>query len=134
MCAPDKVWTANICSRGFGLHYFYGVDLGCACGPGMAGCRVSSPLEHSCAVNVNATQKEHRAVTAQVILIFEPAFCSIGSDGNVSVYNVGDGGSIPGSERSPGEGATVHGVAKSRARLSDFTVIFCSINCLSTNH
>ena len=64
-----------------------------------------------------------------------------GSDGKVSVYNVGDPGSIPGSGRSPGEGngnplqysclensmdrgswqATVHGVAKSWTRLSDFT-------------
>ena len=58
-----------------------------------------------------------------------------------SVYNVGDLGSIPGLGRSPGEGngntlqysclenptdrgawqATVHGVAKSQTRLSDFT-------------
>ena len=64
-----------------------------------------------------------------------------GSDGKASAYNVGDLGSIPGLERSPGEGnsnplqysclenpmdreswqATVHGVAKSRTRLSDFT-------------
>ena len=64
-----------------------------------------------------------------------------GSDGKVSAYNVGDPGSIPGSGRSPGEGngnplqysclenpmdrgawlATVHGVAKSQTRLSDFT-------------
>ena len=64
-----------------------------------------------------------------------------GSDGKASVYNAGDSGSIPGSGRSPGEGngnplqysclenpieggawwATVHGVAKSRTRLSDFT-------------
>ena len=56
-------------------------------------------------------------------------------------HNVGDLGSIPGSGRSPGEGngntlqysylenpmdggawqATVHGVSKSRTRLSDFT-------------
>ena len=59
------------------------------------------------------------------------------SDGKASAYNAGDPGSIPGSERSPGEGngnplqysclenpppsveggawwATVHGVAKSR--------------------
>ena len=62
-----------------------------------------------------------------------------GSDGKASTYNAGDLGSIPGSERSPGEGngnqlqysclenpmdggawlATVHGVAKSRTRLSD---------------
>ena len=62
----------------------------------------------------------------------------------MSVYNVGDPGSIPGSGRSPGEGngnpfqyyclenpidrgawkATVHGVTKSRTRLSDFTFTF----------
>ena len=59
----------------------------------------------------------------------------------MSASNVGDLGSIPGSGRSPGEGndnplqysclenptdggawwATVHGVAKSRTRLSDLT-------------
>ena len=64
-----------------------------------------------------------------------------GSDGKVSAYNAGDLGSIPGLGRSPGEGkgnplqysclenpmnrgswqATVHGVAKSQTRLSDFT-------------
>ena len=64
-----------------------------------------------------------------------------GSDGKVFAYNAGDLGSIPGSGRSPGEGnvnplqysrlenhidrgawqATVHGVAKSQTRLSDFT-------------
>ena len=64
-----------------------------------------------------------------------------GSDGKVSACNVGDPGSIPGLGRSPGGGngnplqysclenpmdggawqATVHGVAKSRTRLSDFT-------------
>ena len=63
------------------------------------------------------------------------------SDGKASTYNAGDLGSIPGSGRSPGEGngnplqysclenpmdrgawwATVHGVAKSQIRLSDFT-------------
>ena len=63
------------------------------------------------------------------------------SDGKASAYNVGDPGSIPGLGRSPGEGngnplqyswlensmdrgawwATVHGVAKSRTRLSNFT-------------
>ena len=62
-----------------------------------------------------------------------------GSDGKVSACNAGDLGSIPGLGRSPGEGngnplqysclensvdgeawwATVHGVAKSRTRLSD---------------
>ena len=63
------------------------------------------------------------------------------SDSKASAYNVGDLGSIPGSGRSPGEGngnphqysclenpmdrgawlATVHGVTKSRTRLSYFT-------------
>ena len=67
------------------------------------------------------------------------------SDGKVSAYNAGDLGSIPGSGRSPGEGngnplqysclenpmdqgawwATIHGVAKSRTRLSDFCVCVC---------
>ena len=68
-----------------------------------------------------------------------------GSDSTASVYNAGDPGLIPGSGRSPGEGngnplqyygkphgqrslvATVHGVAKSRTRLSDFT--FLSFPC-----
>ena len=60
-----------------------------------------------------------------------------------SDYNAGDLGSIPGSGRSPGEGnvtslqysclenpmdrgawwAAVHGVAKSRIRLSNFTLL-----------
>ena len=64
-----------------------------------------------------------------------------GSDGKVSACNVGDLGSIPGLERSPGEEngtplqyscvensmdrgawqAIVHGVAKSQTRLSNFT-------------
>ena len=63
------------------------------------------------------------------------------SDGKVSACNAGDPGSIPGLGRSPGVGngnplqysslenptdggawqATVHGVAKSQTRLSDFT-------------
>ena len=63
------------------------------------------------------------------------------SDGKVSVCNAGDLGSIPGSGRSPGVGsgnpvqysclensmdgeawwATVHGVAKSQTRLSNFS-------------
>ena len=67
-----------------------------------------------------------------------------GSDGKASAYNAGDPGLIPGSGRSSGEGngdplqysclenpmdggacwATVHGVAKSRTRLSDFTFTF----------
>ena len=63
-----------------------------------------------------------------------------GSGGKVSAYNVGDLGLVPGLGRSPEEGnsyplqysclenstdrgawqATVHGVAKSQTRLSDF--------------
>ena len=66
------------------------------------------------------------------------------SDGKESASNMGDLGLIPGSGGSPGEGnghplqcsclenptvggdwwATVHGVAKSRARLSDFPFTF----------
>ena len=59
------------------------------------------------------------------------------SDSKESVCNAGDPGSVPGSQRSPGEGntlqysylensmdrgvwqAAIHGVAKSRTRLSD---------------
>ena len=64
-----------------------------------------------------------------------------GSDSKVSAHNAGDLGLIPGLGRSPGEGngnplqysclenskdggawwAKVHGVAKSRTQLSDFT-------------
>ena len=71
-------------------------------------------------------------------------FAPDGSDGKASAYNVGDLGSIPGSERSRGEGngnllqysclenpmdggawwATVHGATKSGTRLSDFTFPF----------
>ena len=67
----------------------------------------------------------------------------VGAEVKVSACNVGDLGSIPGSGRSPGEGngnplqysclenpmdrgawwATIHGVAKSRTRLSDFTAL-----------
>ena len=67
-----------------------------------------------------------------------------GSEVKVSACNAGDLGLIPGSGRSPGEGngnpfqysclenpmdggawwATVHGVAKSRTWLSDFTFTF----------
>ena len=68
-----------------------------------------------------------------------------GSEFKESACNAGDLGSIPGSGRSPGEGngnslkysylgnpmdtgawwPTVHGVAKSRTRLSDFFFSFC---------
>ena len=64
-----------------------------------------------------------------------------GSDGKVSACNAGDPGSVPGLGRkwqltpvscleNPRDGgvwwATVHGVAKSRTRLSDFTfTLYC---------
>ena len=67
-----------------------------------------------------------------------------GSDGKMSAYNVGDLGSVPGLGSSSEEGngnpvkhpclenpmdrgapyLTVHGVTKSRTRLSDFTFTF----------
>ena len=76
-----------------------------------------------------------------------------GSDSKEFACNVGDLGSIPGSGRSPGEGngnplqysclenpmdggawwATVHGVAKSRTRLSDFTFTFFHIYFVKLN-
>ena len=61
--------------------------------------------------------------------------CPCGSAGKESTYNVGDLGSIPNLERSPGEGkgyplqysgqknsmdCTVHGIAKSQTQLRDF--------------
>ena len=69
------------------------------------------------------------------------AWCTLGSDGKAFACNAGDPGLIPALGRSPGEGngnplqysclensmdwgawwATVHGVAKSRTRLSNFT-------------
>ena len=73
------------------------------------------------------------------------------SDGKASAYNAGDLGSIPGSGGSPREGngtplqysclenpidrgawwAIVHGVAKSRTRLSDFTFFFHPLSEMS---
>ena len=77
-----------------------------------------------------------------------------GSDGKASVYNVGDPGLSPGLGRSPGEGngnplqyyclenpmdrgawqATVHGVAKSRTRLSGFTFLSFQISSLHSSN
>ena len=74
-----------------------------------------------------------------------------GSDGKASACNAGDLGSFPGSGRSPGEGnvnplqyscqensmdgeawwTTVHGVAKSQMRLSDFTFFLSRCFALS---
>ena len=73
-------------------------------------------------------------------------------EGKASAYNVGDPGSIPGLGRSPGEAngnplqysclenpmdrggwwATVHGIAKSGTRLSNFTsLLHFAITCAS---
>ena len=77
-------------------------------------------------------------------LTFRSLGFSGGSEVKASACSVGDLGSIPGLGRSPGEGngnplqysclenpmdggpwwATVHGVAKSRTRLRDFTFTF----------
>ena len=74
-----------------------------------------------------------------------------GSDSKASVYNAGDLGSIPGWGRSAGEGngnplqyyclenpmdrgawkAIVHGVAKSRTWLSDFTSLHLRLGSIS---
>ena len=71
------------------------------------------------------------------------------SGGKESACNAGDPGLIPGLGRSPGEGngyllqdsclknsmdrgawwAIVHGVAKSRTRLSDFTSLYVCFAC-----
>ena len=71
-----------------------------------------------------------------------------GSAGRESACNVGDLGSIPGLRRSPGEGKgypaqcsglensmdrIVHGVTKSRTRLSDFHFHFSSIVSCSSH-
>ena len=76
--------------------------------------------------------------------------CYSSSDGKASAYNAGDPGSIPGLERFPGEGnsnplqysclenpvdrgawlATVHGVAKSQTRLSNFTSLHFMLRLL----
>ena len=73
-----------------------------------------------------------------------------GLDGREYAYNAGDPGLIPGWGRSPGEGngnplqysflenpmdrgawwATVHGVAKSQTRLSDFHSLMASVQAL----
>ena len=76
-----------------------------------------------------------------------------GAEVKASAFNAGDLGLFPGSGRSPGEGngsplqysflenpmdggawrATVHGVAKSRTRLRDFTFMdYLGMKLLST--
>ena len=89
-----------------------------------------------------------RRFTLLSILIFPG-----GSEVKASASNVRDVGSVPGSGRSPGEGNgnplqysclenpmdgeawwdTVHGVAKSRTRLSDFTHLLTEKDLLVKN-
>ena len=77
-----------------------------------------------------------------------------GSDFNESACNTGDPGSVPGLERSSGEGngnplqysclenpmdggawqATVHGVAESQTRLSDFTSTCLPVGTMRETH
>ena len=84
------------------------------------------------------------ATSLSLSVLFEYHSVYGGLDGKASAYNAGDPGSIPGLGRSPGEGngnplqysclknpmdggawlATVHGVEKSRTRLSDFIFTF----------
>ena len=91
----------------------------------------------------------HFNMWIEVKKLISPDFRVVGFPGRsevkVSACNAGDLGSIPGLGRSPGEGngnpfqysclenpmdrgawwpTTVHGVAKSRTRLSDFTFTF----------
>ena len=76
---------------------------------------------------------------SQLLQLYDNPWLPGGSEVKASACNAGDVGSIPGSGRSPGEGNgtplqysclenpmdgvdyTVHGVAKSRTRLSDLT-------------
>ena len=79
-----------------------------------------------------------------------PEFAQIPCDsaGKESAHNAGDLGSIPGLGRYPGEGKgylfqysglensrdyTVHGVTKSRTRLSDFHCLMSGRHCDSKN-
>ena len=97
-------------------------------------------LEHTCNVFVLKKKCPQRCFGMHCSICYYLNFPG-GSDGKVSAYNAGDPGSILGSGRSAGEGngnplqysclgnsmdrgaweATLHGVAKSRTRLSDFT-------------
>ena len=96
-------------------------------------------IVNSAAMNIGV----HVSLSILVSSVCMPS-CGIagGSDGKASAYNAGDPGSIPRSGRSPEEGngnllqcsclenpmdggpwwATVHGVAKSQTRLSNFTI------------
>ena len=92
-------------------------------------------------LNNNTSKEECKEYNFNYFPVRFPVKFNDGSDGKASAYNAGDPGSIPASGRSPGEGngnplqysclenpmdggawwATVHGVAESWTRLSDFT-------------
>ena len=89
---------------------------------------------------------EHYSRLWQILILYLPSWLGFpgGSEDKASACNAGDPVSIPGLVRSPGEGngsplqyswlenpmdrgawqATVHGVAKSRTQLRDFTFTF----------
>ena len=82
---------------------------------------------------------QHNHISFSCLVVVVAQSLSYCSDGKESACNVGDPGSVSGSERSPGDGngcslqdscldnpmdrrawwATVHGVTKSQARLSN---------------
>ena len=102
----------------------------------------------------NFYQLDHLQISGEnsYICVYEYTHLSIpgGLDDKASAYNAGDLGSMPGSGRSPGEGnsnpllysclenpmdgetwqAILHRVAKSRTRLSDFTLHICVCICV----
>ena len=120
---PLELSSSQLCPHGVGV----------ACYPSSFGsralCRLSRPQHlHSCWQTASLDG-------FSTLVGYFPG----GSEGQESACSAGDVGSIPGSGRSPGEGhgnplqyfslenprdrgawrATVHGVAKSRTRLSD---------------
>ena len=92
------------------------------------------------------------ALKSRIYILYGKAIVGFAGslDCKASAYNAGDPGSIPGYGRSPGEGignplqyscleksmdqrawwATVHGVAKSQTRLSDFSLLHFTWYCL----
>ena len=97
-------------------------------------------LQEKGCLKVSSTLLRERRVLGRDLKITSAGFPG-GSEVKASASNAGDPGSVPGSGRFPGEGngnplqysclenlmdrgawqATVHGVAKSWARLRDFT-------------
>ena len=138
LCFPhSSVGKESACSAG-GRGLISG--LGRSPGEGSG-----NPLQYACVEN--PVDKGAWQATVHVVTRIRHDLVTIfpgGLDGKASAYNAGDLGSVPGLGRSPGEGngnplqssclenpmdggawwATVHGVAKSRTGLSDFTFTF----------